>query len=89
MDVKESRDQLPTALPPPQVFFVPDDFSQRFSQNFPRVFPYDSPVGQISYTLFMSGCVDLVDDKLDHMLWKASWRMRQDLYCYPRTGGIN
>ena len=26
---------------------------------------------QISYTLFMSGCVDLVDDKLDHMLWKA------------------
>ena len=34
----------------------------------------------------MSGCVDLVDDKLDHMLWKASGTsgmgMRQNLDCY-------
>ncbi|CAE7360143.1 unnamed protein product, partial [Symbiodinium natans] len=31
-----------------------------------------SGTGQIPYTLFIAGCVDLVDDKLDHMLWKAA-----------------
>jgi len=34
--------------------------------------------GQISYTLFMSGCVDLVDDKLDHMLWKVFSMVDED-----------
>eukprot|EP00930_Biecheleria_cincta_P056270 TRINITY_DN42419_c0_g1_i1.p1 TRINITY_DN42419_c0_g1~~TRINITY_DN42419_c0_g1_i1.p1 ORF type:complete len:1000 (-),score=138.39 TRINITY_DN42419_c0_g1_i1:47-3046(-) len=30
-----------------------------------------SGTGNIPYTLFMAGCADLVDDKLDHMLWKV------------------
>ncbi|CAK9059435.1 unnamed protein product [Durusdinium trenchii] len=34
--------------------------------------------GQISYTLFMAGCVDLVDDKLDHMLWKVFSMVDED-----------
>lgn len=34
--------------------------------------------GEICYTLFMSGCVDLVDDKLDHMLWKVFSMVDED-----------
>eukprot|EP00931_Biecheleriopsis_adriatica_P056292 TRINITY_DN33357_c0_g1_i1.p1 TRINITY_DN33357_c0_g1~~TRINITY_DN33357_c0_g1_i1.p1 ORF type:complete len:1061 (+),score=215.07 TRINITY_DN33357_c0_g1_i1:59-3241(+) len=34
--------------------------------------------GQIPYTLFVAGCVDLVDDKLDHMLWKVFSMVDED-----------
>ncbi|CAJ1345451.1 unnamed protein product, partial [Effrenium voratum] len=34
--------------------------------------------GQIPYTLFIAGCVDLVDDKLDHMLWKVFGMVDED-----------
>merc|ERR1712046_143546 len=27
--------------------------------------------GQVSYCFFIAGCIDLVEDKLDHMLWKV------------------
>lgn len=34
--------------------------------------------GRISYSFFMAGCVDLVDDKLDHMLWKVFSMVDED-----------
>lgn len=37
-----------------------------------------SDTGQIPYTLFIAGCVDLVDDKLDHMLWKVFGMVDED-----------
>jgi len=37
-----------------------------------------SPSGKPAYGLFMSGCVDLVDDKLDHMLWKVFAMVDED-----------
>lgn len=34
--------------------------------------------GNVSYGVFMAGCVDLVDDKLDHMLWKVFSMVDED-----------
>ena len=34
--------------------------------------------GLMSYSVFMAGCVDLVDDKLDHMLWKVFSMVDED-----------
>lgn len=33
---------------------------------------------QIPYTLFVAGCVDLIDDKLDHLLWKVFSMVDED-----------
>jgi len=35
-------------------------------------------LGVVSYGLFLAGCVDLVDDKLDHMLWKVFAMVDED-----------
>lgn len=34
--------------------------------------------GAVSYSLFVAGCIDLVDDKLDHMLWKIFTMVDED-----------
>merc|ERR1719478_1343160 len=38
----------------------------------------DKRSGSIAYGLFMAGCIDLVEDKLDHMLWKVFSMVDED-----------
>merc|ERR1711972_178465 len=40
--------------------------------------------GKLAYGFFVTGCVDLVDDKLDHMLWKVFAMVDED-----HSGDIN
>ena len=48
---------------------------------------------KIPYTLFIAGCVDLVDDKLDHMLWKVWFVVARrasckDMQCRSQVFGM-